>query len=177
MENLDLPAPPEKAYCVNHPQRETLLRCNRCEQPICIQCAVLTPTGYRCKSCVRSQQKSFETAQWLDYPMAVIISGLIAFGGSIVASLPIIGFLALFIGPLTGMLISEAVRRVVGKRRSKLLFQLAAGAAAAGCLPMLLPSLLALLMGGFSLAILWQGLYTFLVASTVYYRLSGIRVR
>jgi len=51
---------PQVMYCYVHPDRETLLRCNRCERPICQSCAVLTPTGYRCKECVRGQQKIFE---------------------------------------------------------------------------------------------------------------------
>ena len=50
--------------CYNHPNRETVLRCNRCEQPICVQCAVKTPTGYRCKQCVKTQQKVFVTVKW-----------------------------------------------------------------------------------------------------------------
>ena len=51
-------------YCYVHPDRETGLRCNRCERPICADCAVLTPTGYRCKECVREQKKVFDTAEW-----------------------------------------------------------------------------------------------------------------
>ncbi len=39
--------------CANHPERETGLRCNRCGKPICSQCAVQTPVGYRCRECVR----------------------------------------------------------------------------------------------------------------------------
>ena len=54
-------------YCYVHPTRETSLRCNNCERPICAQCAVRTPTGYRCKECVRERQKTFETAEWYDF--------------------------------------------------------------------------------------------------------------
>ena len=59
-----------KLNCYNHPQRETMLRCNRCERPICSECAVLTPTGYRCKECIRGQQKTFDTSRPLDLPLA-----------------------------------------------------------------------------------------------------------
>ena len=38
---------PESLTCANHPDRETLLRCNKCGKPICISCAVRTPVGYR----------------------------------------------------------------------------------------------------------------------------------
>ncbi len=64
----------EPLYCVNHPDRETYLRCNRCDRPICSECAVLTPTGYRCKDCVRGQQRIFETAQSVDYFLAAGIA-------------------------------------------------------------------------------------------------------
>ncbi len=46
-------------YCANHPGVETSLRCNKCGKPICAKCAVRTPTGYRCKECVRGQLKDF----------------------------------------------------------------------------------------------------------------------
>ena len=47
--------------CANHPHRETTLRRNRCEKPICAQCALLTINGYRCGECVRGQQAQFDT--------------------------------------------------------------------------------------------------------------------
>jgi hypothetical protein len=166
-----------KLFCVNHPQRETLLRCNRCERPICSACAVLTPTGYRCKDCVRGQQKIFATAQTIDYPVAIVIAAALSFGGSLIA--PVMGFFIIFIGPIAGVIIAEAVRWATGRRRSKTLFQLAAGAAVVGSLPLLLIRLLPLLMGGGIgglLGLVWQGVYAFLVVTTVYYRLSGIRI-
>ena len=49
--------------------------------PICSECAVLTPTGYRCKECVRGQQKVFDTARWIDYPLAIVIAGVLLLSG------------------------------------------------------------------------------------------------
>lgn len=170
-------------YCANHPDRETYLRCNRCNKPICSECAMLTPTGYRCKDCVRGQQRVFETAQSFDFVLAGGIALVISFLGSYIA--PVMQFFTIFIAPIVGMIISEIVRRVVQRRRSRLLFQVAAGAAALGGLPLLairLLSLLGALAGGapFGVSILlvlvWQGVYVFLVTSTLYYRLSGIRL-
>ncbi|MCK4961780.1 MAG: hypothetical protein KAS19_04805, partial [Anaerolineales bacterium] len=60
--------------CANYPDRETTLRCNRCEKLICAKCAVHTPVGYRCRECVRGQQKELETARQLDYMIAGVIS-------------------------------------------------------------------------------------------------------
>lgn len=172
-----------KLYCYRHPQRETRLRCNRCERPICTECAVLTPTGYRCVECVRSQQKVFETAQWSDYPLAIIIAGVLSFFGSYLASL--FGFFTIFIAPIVGVVIAEAVRWVVRRRRSRLLFRMITAAAVVGSLPLLLISLINIffIMGAHGgaaftglLPLVWRGLYTFLVASSLYYRLSGIRL-
>ncbi|MDD5369370.1 MAG: hypothetical protein PHQ40_09805 [Anaerolineaceae bacterium] len=176
---------PEQQYCYNHPNVETSLRCNRCERPICTRCAVLTPTGYRCKECVRGQQKVFETAQVIDYPLAFVIALGLGYVGSLVAS--VLGFFTIFIAPIAGMIIAEAVRLVTRKHRSKRLFQLATAGAALGSLPLVVRVILPMLLlsggGNFAggafilLPLLWQGLYTVLVVPSVYYRLSGIRMK
>ena len=169
---------PSKLYCYIHPDRETLLRCNRCERPICSQCAVLTPTGYRCKNCVRGQQKVFDTAQSTDFIIAGGISLVLSFVGSLVAG--VMGFFTIFLAPIAGVIIAEAVRWAVHRRRSKILFQTAAGAAALGSLPLLVLGLAPLLFGGGLggiLGLIYRGLYTVLVTSSVYYRLGGIEIR
>ena len=73
-------------YCANHPTQETSLRCNRCEKPVCSKCIVLTPTGYRCKQCVQGQQRSFDTARWVDYPLAFFTAAILSFFGSWLAT-------------------------------------------------------------------------------------------
>ncbi len=172
---------PTILYCANHPNTETTLRCNRCEKPICPKCAVATPTGYRCKECVYSQQKTYETAQWFDYIIAIAVAGTLSFIGSWVARY--IGFFTIFLAPIAGMIIAEVVRAIVQRRRSKRLFQVTAASAAIGSLPLLLITLIStlpfLFQGGFgfALGLLWQGLYTFTITSTVYYRFSGIQIR
>ena len=65
-------------HCVNHPETETYLRCNRCSQPICLRCAVRTEVGYRCKACVRSQQAIFYNAlaadNWIAFGLAALVT-------------------------------------------------------------------------------------------------------
>jgi hypothetical protein len=164
--------------CYNHPERETGLRCNRCERPICTSCAVLTPTGYRCKECVRGQQKVFDTAQWIDYPLAFFIAGTISFAGSYISTF--LSWFIIFVAPIFGMIIAEAVRFAVRKRRSRLLFRVAAAGVILGALPIVLFALLRVLSGasGFALfSLLWPTVYIFLTTSTAYYRLSGIQIR
>ncbi len=169
-------------HCANHPDRETSLRCNRCEKPICIQCAVLTPTGYRCKECVRGQQKTFETATPIDYPIAMVIAAVLAYVGSLVASF--LGFFTIFIAPIAGVIIAEAVRRAVRRHRSRNLYLATAAAVVIGSLPRILIFVIPLLFDGLGgrfalgalLPLAWQVLYVFLVIPSFYYRLSGIQL-
>jgi hypothetical protein len=166
-------------YCANHPDVETRLRCNNCEKPICPKCAILTPTGYRCKDCVRNHQKIFDTAVWYDYPIAFIITAVLSYLGSLITAF--IGFFIIFLAPIIGVIIAEVVRLAVRRKRSLRLFQLAALAAVLGSLPPLIPLLLNLFLGGNLiggvLSLLWQGLYTFTVTTTMYYRLRGINIK
>lgn len=159
---------PETLYCANHPNTETMLRCNRCEKPICIKCAVQTPTGYRCKECVRGQQKAFETAELQDLPLAFVTAVVISFLGSLIAGA--MGFFVIFIAPIAGTFIAEAARFVTRRRRSQRLFQIVAAGAVIGALPWLLRSLLF----GALLTALWQGVYLVTATSSAFYRMKGI---
>ena len=171
---------PGTLYCANHPDRETFLRCNSCEKPICVQCAVQTPTGYRCRECVRGQQKKFNTAKVSDLILAPLIAAILSFVGSNVANF--LRFFILLIAPFVGMAIEQAVRLVIKNRRSQPLYILIAAGTAVGSLPLLISDLLLFLnqigIGGFNLygilPLVWQGAFTVLVTSSVYYRLKGI---
>ncbi len=169
---------PPVLYCANHPNTETSLRCNNCEKPICAKCAVLTPTGYRCKECVRQQQKVFETTLWYDYPIMFIVVAFLSYLGSLLGAWISVRFgfyiivLALFLAPAIGGVIAEIARRVTGRRRSKRLFLLAVIAAIVGCLPISLQ----LLQNFYLFGVIYQVMYAILMTSTLYYRLSGIRI-
>ncbi len=108
----------EPVYCINHPRVETRLRCNRCNAPICPKCAVRTPVGFRCPQCVRGQQDVFYSATTGDNLMAVVVSlPLAVVAGFIMNYLG--WFFAIFLGPLIGGLIAEAVYRANGRRRGR----------------------------------------------------------
>jgi hypothetical protein len=164
-------------YCYVHPDRETSLRCNRCERPICAQCAVRMPTGYRCKECVREQKKIFDTAEWYDYIIGFSLTAIL----SLLASLLIlfisgfIGFFMLFISfaiaGAAGAFIANITQSALRKRRSKQLFWLVAAGVVAGALPVIL----FLLLSGNLFSIIWQAIYLFTATPTVYARLSGFQ--
>lgn len=165
-------------YCANHPQRETTLRCNRCEKPICTSCAVHTPTGYRCKECVNAQKKVFDTAEWYDYLVGLITAALL----SLIASLIITAisffagfFMFLFAAGIAGgagALISNIVQRLLRGRRSRRLFITSTAGVVLGTLPVIL---FFLFTGNF-FSLIWQGIYLFVAVPAVYYGLSGVRL-
>ncbi|MBU4224910.1 MAG: hypothetical protein KKC71_03715 [Chloroflexi bacterium] len=165
-------------YCVNHPAVETTLRCNRCEKPICPKCAVRTPTGYRCKECVRGQQKIFETARWYDYVLGFVTAGFLSLLASLFVSLisGVAGFFAWLIiivaAPSAGAIIAEATRFVTSKRRARALFITVAAAVVLGALPVILLNLITLSIFG----IIFQGIFLVTATPIVYTRLSGIQI-
>ena len=169
--------PTTPMYCANHPTVETSLRCNKCGKPICAKCAIRTPTGYRCKECVRGQLKIFDTAVWYDYLLGFLIAGILGFLASLLASLVsrvgFIGWFLIIIGaPTAGIIIAEGVRLVIRKHRSRALFITIASAVIVGALPVILSQLITLNL--FSL--IFQGIYLFIATPVVYTRLSGIQL-
>ena len=170
-----------KMTCYIHPNRETLLRCNRCEQPICNECAVLTPTGYRCKNCVKSQQKvfdfSFNNATTVDLGVGPLIALVLsAVGSAILGFVGYFGFYIIFMAPLLGWGIAGLVRRAVHRRRSKLLYWLVGAGFLAGSL--LLPAASLILLGTHSIfSLLWPLVYAGLITAAGYSNIRGTFIR
>jgi hypothetical protein len=165
-------------YCANHPGVETSLRCNKCGKPICAKCAFRTPTGYRCKECVRDQLRIFNTAQWYDYLLGGLTAGFLGFLASLLASLvsrlSFIGWILIVIGaPTAGMIIAEGVRLVTRKHRSHPLFIVIAAAVVLGALPVIF---IQLFTGNF-FSLIFQGIYLFIATPIIYTRLSGIQLK
>lgn len=120
--------------CYKHPNRSTLIRCNQCDRPICMDCAVSTPTGYRCKECIELQQKRFNHSIPRDYIFAGVISLFLgAIGSFLLYWLSFSPWItAILLGLGLGSLIVNLVRYVTQKRRSKELNQVTAIAAGIG---------------------------------------------
>ncbi|MDX1378728.1 MAG: hypothetical protein R3307_07760, partial [Anaerolineales bacterium] len=134
---------PETLYCYVHPNRETSLRCNNCERPICASCAVRTPTGYRCKQCVKGHQQIFNTAEWYDYIIGFVTAGVLSWIASflvtLVGGIGFFGWILVIIGaPTAAGIIAEALRLVLRKRRARNLFITVAVGFVLGAVPAIL---------------------------------------
>jgi hypothetical protein len=157
--------------CANHPSRETTLRCNKCDKPICTKCAVLTPVGYRCPECVRGQQKVFDTSTSIDF----VLAGGIAFVLVALATavLRFLGFWGLFLSPVVGGGIAGIIQWAVRRRRSRRLPLVAAAGGALGTIAYISLSVFPI---SFLPTLLWPLAYGVIMIGTMYYRLKGIRL-
>ena len=108
----------ETLYCINHPQRETALRCNRCGAPVCTSCIVRTPVGFRCRECIKAQQAGFYSARWYDLPVAILLSLALSVPAAVMAIVAGWWF-AMILSPIAGGLIGGIVHRVLGRRRGR----------------------------------------------------------
>ncbi len=173
-----IPNTTDTLYCYVHPTRETMLRCKRCERPICATRAQRTSTGYLCRECVNQHKKIFDTALWYDYLigpglifiLSLIASGLLAFIANFIGFYMI--FVAFAIAGGAGVFLSNIALQVTSKRRSRPLFIACAAGVALGAIPI---GLILLLSGGM-LPVISIGIYAVVATSTVYARLAGIRL-
>ena len=163
--------------CTFHPKRETQLRCNRCEKPICIKCATRTPTGYRCPECIRSQQKIFITTKWFDQILAGLITAFISYLGSRISLY--LGFYTIFIALGAGYLAILLVKKAINNRRSPMLKYVISGSALLGSLlPLVFSIIRDVLVYGFIftggiILMVWPLAYAVIISVYVYIQLKS----
>ena len=119
-------------FCFRHPDRETYVRCGRCDRPICTSGGMMGPVGLRCRDCgkpPRDPLTSVDAAQLFAGAAAALGAGTI--GGFIGMQ---IGFFAFFIGIPIGALIGEAILRATGYKRGPVMIALAVGGIVGGVL-------------------------------------------
>jgi hypothetical protein len=150
-------------YCAAHPERDTELRCNRCERYMCIDCVVRTPVGYTCRECVRGHEDKFFDGTALDYGL---VAATCAIGGALTPFVMMLfgGFLILgfIVAPAIGGTAAQIALHLTGRRRGRYSGYAAAGGVLAGGIASAL-----LLVGGLGIFTL---LYLALTTSAAYAR-------
>ena len=158
----------ETIYCVNHPNVETYLRCNKCGKPICAKCAVRTPVGYRCRECVSAQQRVF----YADFrPVHYLVAAVVSLPLALAAGwlIPKLGWYTIFLGPLAGGGIAEAVHWAIRRRRGRYIWLVVCGCLVGGMLPWLLVKT-GYGLGGL-MGLIWDVVYLVVATGAAYARL------
>lgn len=112
----------EQIFCTNHSQRETVLRCGKCERPFCSDCLVHTPVGLRCRQCAnvgRSPVYVVPPAQ-VALALGAGLGAGVALGLALFA-LPILRAFALWLSPVYGIAVGEAVSAAANRKRGPVL--------------------------------------------------------
>ncbi|TVR17062.1 MAG: rhomboid family intramembrane serine protease [Nitriliruptor sp.] len=69
----------DRPACYLHPGRPALLRCSRCEQPICGEDAIEAPVGYQCPRCAQGGQPVRRMVDVVQHaPVTRVLVGVIA---------------------------------------------------------------------------------------------------
>jgi hypothetical protein len=120
-------------YCYRHPDRETWVRCGRCDQPICTKCAMQGPVGLRCKTCGKPSRDALASLKPNQIAIGLgVTAGLGAVVGYFGAQF---GFFMIVLGFFAGTIIAEALDRSIGIKRGPRILALAiAGIALGGAL-------------------------------------------
>jgi tetratricopeptide (TPR) repeat protein len=110
--------PVETLYCHWHPDRETLLRCNKCGKPICTECAIRHPVGLRCKECAQVVRSPIYAVSLPELGLAGIVGLALGTGaGFLMTFIAGFWFVTWIIGPIVGSFIAEAMSRVIRYKR------------------------------------------------------------
>src|SRR3990170_4868985 len=121
--------------CAWHPDRETGLRCARCDRPICPECARRHPVGWRCKECAKELRSPLYKVSATQYATG-LLAGIAASVAAAVA-MGVVGlfwFIGIFLAPAAGSFVADVVSRGAGRKRGRGLQLVAAAAVVVGAL-------------------------------------------
>jgi hypothetical protein len=116
--------------CYRHPDRETWVRCGRCDRPICPRCAMQGPVGFRCRDCgrpVHDPLTSFTPVQLVGGFLLSATAGTIA--GLLSGR---IGFFVILVAWFAGAFIADLVTRFVGYKHGPVMAIVLIGGILAG---------------------------------------------
>ena len=119
-------------HCYRHPDRETWVRCGRCDRPICTKCAMQGPVGFRCRDCGKPVNDPLTSMK----PHQVVLGSLVSVGAGVLGGLIglQLGFLAIVVGFFAGGITADLVMRVTGYKRGPVMATILLGGIALGTL-------------------------------------------
>lgn len=102
---MTAPEPPPPVHpgfggsvCVWHPERETALRCTRCDRPACPECLTPASVGFHCRQCLGESRAAYRPAR--------------THAGSDVNEKPIVSYLLMAVNVLVFVIVAVQARSV-----------------------------------------------------------------
>jgi hypothetical protein len=145
----DLSDQPPPLYCYRHPDRETWVRCGRCDQPICTRCSMQGPVGLRCKTCGTPSRDALASLRPGQVAIGLAIAG--GLGAAVGYFSSQFGFFMIIIGFFAGTFVAEGLDRTIGIKRGPRILALAVAGILIG----------GLIGGGFGLYGSWRDFQAF----------------
>lgn len=160
------------------------LRCKNCDNPIDLNKAIHTPTGYICKDCQKTFRKGFDTSEPIDF----LIGSFVAISLSILASFicqfisGIFGFFGYFLliaaAGFSGKFVANLVLKAIRRHRSPELHMFITIVAFIGGLIPFSGIILAVFSGYLSFvnilfALITPVLFSVIYLGSFYYHLTG----
>jgi hypothetical protein len=145
----DLSDQPPPLYCYRHPDRETWVRCGRCDQPICTKCSMQGPVGLRCKTCGTPSRDALASLRPSQVAIGLAIAG--GLGAAVGYFSSQFGFFMIIIGFFAGTFVAEGLDRTIGIKRGPRILALAVAGILIG----------GLIGGGFGLYGSWRDFQAF----------------
>lgn len=147
---MTVPDADDTTYCYRHPGEATGLQCIECDRPICPDCAVQAPVGFKCPDCGRISRRAAGRAPAASLVRATAAGvGVVAIGGVLALGANVYlfgGFFGLIIAALIGTGAGELVRRASGGYRDPAIASIAAVSVAVAIAA---PLVRALILSGF----------------------------
>ena len=108
MSQTDTDAP----RCARHPKTVTYLKCAKCGTPICPDCFVESPVGYKCRDCGRMGN----TELYKVSARGAIFGSLVGLLGGMLAGGVLGGFWGIFIALIYGRFLGTLIMKAAGHK-------------------------------------------------------------
>jgi hypothetical protein len=138
--------------CHWHPDRQTGLRCSRCDKSVCVECMRQHPVGIRCKECELELRISPYQISTSYYAKGIGAAAVLGLGGLlalllILSIFPAAGFFFFILMGGLGYGIGEGVGYAVNRRRGRPYQYMALGGVLLATAPIAIGSIFVLSMG------------------------------